>query len=244
MVTNFQDRVQDLTGPLITADNNAMEQWCVDAIYEVINQLNIRDRAFDIHKFVTASADIVNATPTDIDSLREIRGVERNGIPCRKVPWIRRNFVNNSSSIFEATSDDPIYYTFNHKLHIVPDPSGTEVGTIYSIPEYTVQQFFTGEGASSIANFPKEYYEHVVLYTAVIVVSRQMQDLIMDVSGTNLSVDIIIKMFRGDVPDDGGNVFDFLIDEDTEMVSATLSAIQGASTIIKQKYDWYAKKLK
>ena len=133
------------------------------------------------------------------------------------------------------------YWTiFNNKLYIFPTP-GSNQGYFYYIPDYTVTAM---DGTSSIDNFPKSYYEPVMIYAAYMSLGKQLLSLIQDTTDTSLSMDVLSKMINNNKPDSGGDVWDYLIDEDSEMVQATIGAMQAASALTKQKYDWYTQQMK
>ena len=78
-----------------------------------------------------------------------------------------------------------------------------------------------------------------MLYAAYMALGKQLLQLIQDTTLVNMSFDTITKMMGNDVPDSGGDVFDWLRDEDAEMAGATLSAMQGASALTNQKFQLY-----
>ena len=239
-VVSFQDRIIDLTGPLITTDDNAIQQWILDGCYDVINRLRATDN-LNAAEFVTASSNIITGDGIDTDNIRDVSTVERNGLPCRKIPDNFRSFASNANSMYEATSDDPVYYFFNNQIFILPASTSNEIGVIYHLPEYVITAF---DGTSSIDKFPNQYYEHVMLYAAIQTLARQLLDLTNNTAGTNsLSMDVIKNLFNNNLPSSGKDVLDLLDDEDTEMVSTTLSAIQAATGLTKTKYEWYATRM-
>ena len=133
LVTNFEDRINDLAGVPITTDTNALEQFVIDGCYDVINKLK-RTGEFDAQKFVKAASTITSGTATDVDNIREIEYVERNGFPCREVPPTQRQFLSNANSLYKATADDPVYYIFSNQIHIAPAPTSGESATLYTLP--------------------------------------------------------------------------------------------------------------
>jgi hypothetical protein len=237
-VVTFEDRIRDLAGTPITAfGEGELQQFIIDGCYDVINKLK-RSGEYDAQQFVSASSAIVNATPTDVDNFREVEYVERNGYPCREVPPTQRQFLENANSIYKATADDPVFYIFNNQITIVPDPTGSETAILYTLPaDYSITNF--DSGTSSIDKFPKQYYEHIMLYAAYMALGKQLLQLIQDTTPTNMSFDVIEKMFNNELPDATGDVFEWLKDEDAEMAGATLSAIQGASALTNQKFQLY-----
>ena len=238
LVTNFEDRIKDLTGITITTDANASEQFTVDGCYDVIDKLR-QTGDFDSHNFVTASSSESDASGLDTDNIKMIESAIRDSLPCRKVPNTQRQYLDNNNSIYKATADDPVYYIFNGTAHIKPDPTGGELGYFHYIKDFSITQFATGAGASSIDGFPKEYYEHVILYAAYMILGRQLLNLIQDGTDSSISMDVISKLMNNNKPDAGQDVWDYLVDEDSEMAQATMAVIQGSMAINKQKYDYY-----
>jgi hypothetical protein len=236
LVTNFEDRIKDLAGVPITADTNALEQFVVDGCYDVIDKLK-QTGDFEVHNFVTASLAEEDGSGLDTDEIRNIEYVERNGFPCRKVPETQRQYLDNANSIYKATADDPVYYIFNGTAHVKPEPSGSEPAYFYYIRPFTITSF--NSSTSSINGFPDEYYEHIILYAAHMALGRQLLNLIQDTTDASISMDVISKLMNDNKPNSGQDVWDYLVDEDSEMAQATMAAIQSASAINKQKYDYY-----
>ena len=56
-------------------------------------------------------------------------------------------------------------------------------------------------------------------------------------------MEVIRKMFNEDVPASDRDIFDYLEDEDSELVQATLQAAQGAMAVTAEKYKWYQDKM-
>tara|TARA_R100000808_G_C2151035_1_gene159964 strand:- start:3089 stop:3883 length:795 start_codon:yes stop_codon:yes gene_type:complete len=238
LVTNFKDRIIDLAGVQIDAvDDNAMQQFLIDGCYDVIDKLKKTNEA-EIHDFVESSLVRNDAAPSlDTDGIRSIEYAERTGFPCRKVPETQRQYLDNANSIYQATSDDPVYYIFNGTAHIRPIPTAGETGYFYYIRTYDTNAAIAT--ATSINGFPEAYYEHIVLYAAYMVLGKQLLSLIQHTGSDFLSLDTISKMMNDDKPGSGQDVWDYLVDEDSEMAQATMTAIQSASALNKQKYDYY-----
>jgi hypothetical protein len=239
LVTNFEDRIRDLAGIEIGADTNALEQFVSDGCYDVINKLERTDD-FDSMEFVQASSSIESAGGTDLDNVRKLYFVQRNNVPCRQISHEQKYFADSADSLYEASIIDPIYYLFNNQVLILPACSASNPGFLYYLPDYTITNLGTGSGASSIDRFPKQYYEHLMLYAAYMALGKQLLNLIEDTTAvTDLSMETIGQMMNADKPDSGGDVWDYLRDEDSEMAQATMAAIQSATGITKTKYEWY-----
>jgi hypothetical protein len=238
VVTNFKDRITDLAGVQITADDNAIKQWVLDGCYDIINRLKGMANPLE---FASKSGAITTSVVVELDTIREFIGVERNNIECNMVTSNKRHLYASGDSIYEVTADDPIYYINNGQVIVAPTPTSSQAAYYTYIPEYSITDFDTS--TSSIDGFPKKYYEHLILYASFIALGKQLLNLIQDTADSSLSMDVISKMMNADKPDSGGDVWDWLADEDSEMAQATMGAIQSASSITKQKYDWYAERM-
>ena len=217
-----------------------MHQFIIDGCYDVIDKLQ-KSNNFNPQEFVIASDQLDDdGASLDVNDIRDIFYVERNGLPCRFTPENQRSYIENDNSIYKATDDDPAYYLFNRTLHIRPIPSDSATAFVYYLPEYSVSDIASN---STIANYPTKYTEHILLYAAYMVLGRQLLDLTEDVSTNSLSMEVIRKMFNEDVPASDRDIFDYLEDEDSELVQATLQAAQGAMAVTAEKYKWYQDKM-
>ena len=239
---SFKDRIIDLTGSLGTADDNALKQWILDGCYDVITKQLGEEALFAIN-----SSTYTAPMSVSLANVRRLVSVERNGLNCRRVSADKRRYVDPSDvlgmdSIHKAVDVDPVFYILSNTLHVKPNPTISEQGRYSYIPEYSVSNFTTPD--SSIDNFPNVYYEHVIIYASILTLGRQLIDLISDTAPNSLySLDSIRNFINGDIPDDGGSVFDYLIDEDDEMSRATIEAMSSAVSITKEKYKWYQEKM-
>ena len=59
---------------------------------------------------------------------------------------------------------------------MLPAATGGEPGQVYYIPDYTITNF--ASSTSTIDNFPKKYYESVVLYAAIRLLERNYLELV------------------------------------------------------------------
>ena len=299
-ILSFKDRIIDLAGSLGTADDNALQQWLLDCCYDVINKLQVSGGTTAPDEFTIQSSSYNTSMTVQLDSIREVISVQRDGIQCKLIPFSKSKYANPSDtlgaqSIYKATSFDPVFYKHNNKLIVLPHPTITELGYYSYIPEYSITDW---DGvAGNVSNFPKQYYEHIVLYAAIATLDRQLLDMVsntdittaltaattaigdalteidetIELTDSSGSTDIQIALtaintavdkFRADGSDpalfgddstydttnsemtrvkdaldqaklliDGSvttnNVIELLNDEDSEMVSSTLSAVQA-----------------
>ena len=239
VVTNFKDRITDLVGSLGTADDNAIKQWLIDGCYDTIGRLK---GVTNPMIFASKSGAITTSVVVELDTIREFLSVERNNIECNGVAADKRHLYTSGDSIYEATADDPVYYINNGQVTVVPTPTASQAAYYTYIPEYSITDFDTS--TSSVDGFPNEFYEHILIYAAIMVASRRMQDLMDDTSvNTMYSLDNIRDLFDNDKPTSSTDIFALLAEEDIDMVGVTLGVSDAASKLISTKYTWLRDKI-
>jgi len=170
---NFKDQIDDLAGTLTVTDDAAIQQWILDGCYDVLTKAIIKNGPEEVWKFVTKSGSVTTAD-TDVDEIRTIAGVVRNGVFATKGVWGLKAKYADVNSIYAATSNSPIWYLDNDNLSISPTPTGGEPANYYYVPEYAITNWNTS--TSSVDNYPSEYYYYAMLYGAIQVLSRRMLD--------------------------------------------------------------------
>ena len=198
---NFKELIIALSGDI--ADDGDAQKWVLDGCYDVINRLKTKDpQSLFRMCVVTDDFGTSSATNNGIElqtEMREIIRVERDkgaGSPktCRPVsPGLRDEILNNWS-IHYASDEDPAFYILSDKLYILPaavDTSG--LARFYFIPQFVVTSFDgtttlginVGDTDALAANndadfFPREYYDHVILYAAIQNLERRLNDYLED----------------------------------------------------------------
>ena len=170
---NFKTQIEDLAGTLSASDDSAIQQWIVDGCYDVMHKSITKFGTEEIWKFAVKSGN-ETTNDIDVDEIREIAGVFRNGINAVKGKWHLKSKYADSESLYAATDYNPVWYLDDSKLSIYPAPSAAAPVNYYSIPEYSITNWDTTP--SSVNNYPSEYYYHVMLYSAVKVLHRKMLD--------------------------------------------------------------------
>ena len=124
----------------------------------------------------TTETTLNNSSPTmDMDGVGEILYVNRlsadsggSRIPCRRIPSMYGELVNDSNSIYKASVTDPVYWILSSGdasiLNVIPTPTANQTAIVYHVGYPTVAH---GDGGSGIANFPDEAEELVVLRAAI-----------------------------------------------------------------------------
>lgn len=99
--------------------------------------------------------------------------------PCRFISAAEGKYkVKNQNSIYYSNNyADPVYYFSAGSLFVVPTPDTNNPAEYTKIPEYTITNPASGAGASEIANFPTQYYEHVLTYAGIMNLQRQLRNM-------------------------------------------------------------------
>ena len=175
-VVNLKTRLEDLSGTLYPTDDSAVGQWLLDGCYDVIEKIASKPGEIDL--FTVKSGSYSSAMAITLDEIIDIIKVERGGVPCRRIDSGMREKISNSASMYyidPSDDNDPIFYIHDGSLVVKPDPSGGKQGFYYNIPDYVITNWDTG-GTTTIANFPKKYYNHICYYAAIKIVNRKMLD--------------------------------------------------------------------
>jgi hypothetical protein len=170
VVTNFSDRVKDYSVVSFT-DTEAVSQSITDGCYDVVRKIQ-QQSPEAIHQFVAASEDITGNVDINLDKIKNIISVERDGLDCQQSSWRFKKQYTDSGSIYYVDDSRPAYTIHNGSLSIYPAPTSSQIGKYYYLPDYIVQNFNSGE--SSIENFPSDFYEHVCLYAAIKVLETDL----------------------------------------------------------------------
>ena len=147
------------------------------------------------------------------------------------IPLNQKNQAADTASIYFAPSTAPVYYIDNNKLYVLPTPETNEPASIVVVNYGTVD-----DSAETISSFPTEFYKHVVLWVAMNILHAKLVKL-TETTLASLETEITteatsaLTRARKLMEDDANltnvnaSVDDFISNEDTEMVSASLSAI-------------------
>ena len=192
---SFKTQITDLAGSVGSITDATLQQWAVDGCYDVLNKL----KAINPMEFAIQSDAYSGPMTVGLNNIREFIGAERNGYACRPVHHNQKRLVDpndaiGSNSIYKATADDPVFYILNSTAVIKPNPTSTEQGYYSYIPEYSVSI-----SGTEIDNFPNQYREHVVLYTATKTVQSLMNamqtntDITTTLTATNTEIDSAVS---------------------------------------------------
>ena len=167
LVTNFEDRVIDAAGSLETTDNNAFSQSLADGCLDVIKRARMIPG--EIAMFTKVSTTYTSDVSVSLGAIngKEVISVEREGRPARRIPPNQRYDITDSTSMYYITGDDdPVWYILDNVLYIKPTVDGGGAKFYYT-PKPDLVNELSGENASSINDFPRKYYDHVVTYAII-----------------------------------------------------------------------------
>lgn len=232
-MATFQARIEDLTGIVEDAyksgnsDADTINDAIRDAIYEIINLAPPEM----IHAVTQSSSEQVsnginNPNIKILQVLREA-GVDNDFIACKEMGLDYERKVQNPSSPFYATKENPVFIRKDAKIYVYPAPSSNP-----DTFKYTYANYPTGDYAnqSTIATFPDEW-EYIVVYGAAVrCCNRLMSNIDAEIKD---ATDNAKKLFDTQLDDQSGgegtaeSILHFLSEEDSEMVQATSTGAQA-----------------
>ena len=125
---------------------------------------------------ITFGGSVATTGWIDDLSLEEKQDVS-NYYPCRYVSSDEGNYkIKNQDSIYYSNNyTDPVFYFHGGSLYVLPEPDANNSASYKKIPEYVITN--PASGASEIASFPTQYYEHVLTYAGIMNLQRQLRNL-------------------------------------------------------------------
>ena len=232
-MATFQARIEDLTGMVEDAyksgnsDADTINDAIRDAIYEIINLAPPEM----IHAVTQSSSEQVsnginNPNIKILQVLREA-GVDNDFIACKEMGLDYERKVQNPSSPFYATKENPVFIRKDAKIYVYPAPSSNP-----DTFKYTYANYPTGDyaGQSAIATFPDEW-EYIVVYGAAVrCCNRLMSNIDTEIKDATDNAKLLFDTQLNDVSGGAGtaeSILHFLSEEDSEMVQATSTGAQA-----------------
>tara|TARA_R100000458_G_scaffold14527_1_gene12345 strand:+ start:932 stop:2257 length:1326 start_codon:yes stop_codon:yes gene_type:complete len=179
-MANFDAQIQDLVGTF--SDQDAMDQWMMDGVREIINILppHLKEACYSKQTFTSAAANSESETILT----NQIGSVFAGSVEARRIRPMDKHKAADSGSVEYASATDPVYYVEGGKINILPASSS---GVYYVIANPSID----ASAVSTISNFPNEAEYLVVLYASVKALQRLMNDtrssLPSDVSSITLA---------------------------------------------------------
>ena len=189
---------------------------------------------------LNAIVDIIAVTREDSNSGGNVR-------VCNRISYANSLNAVDSGSIYFATLNDPKYFIENNTLKILPTPDTQQAGKVKHVsPDVSFNL-----NATSITNLPSEFFIGVVLYAALHVLQKRMNEIDKPTGATNLtnidaSGDVNTESDRINVNKWFNIASDYIVDEDVELattylnkISTYLQTYQTELTGDTSQYGWY-----
>tara|TARA_R110000824_G_scaffold215951_1_gene402555 strand:- start:25237 stop:26121 length:885 start_codon:yes stop_codon:yes gene_type:complete len=231
---SFSSQIQHYTGS-VTGFDDQVTTWLNDGVKSIIARAGAVSPDL-LYRFSHTST-LSNSSGFEIGSGRVLY-VERDAIDtgtdlheAKLIPLNQKNQVADTSSIYFAPTTAPVYYVDSNKLYVLPVPTSVQPASIVLVNYGTVNN-----SAETITSFPVEFYKHVVLWVGMNILHAKLIKL-TETTLASLETEITteatsaLTRARKLMEDDANltnvnaSVDDFISNEDTEMVSASLSAI-------------------
>jgi hypothetical protein len=175
----FKDRVEAITKLTIDTGQpvtqNQLDELLTEGRREVTNampmSIKMSRHGHTVSSFTSTAVGSESANHESGEVLWVTRNDGTIDQPCRKISRRLAARATDSSEMFAATVNDPVWYTNGNQVNALP-ASGT--------CKYAVLQFNTvSNGDSAIQEFPDDYEYLVVLYASI----KSLQAALADKSG-------------------------------------------------------------
>ena len=187
-MATFGAQVEGLTGLTISGSSTPTQaeltQFLTDGAKELINQFPI-----DLLKMCSAEQTFTSAqsgSEAETMNTGKILSVFRNDgdidQPCRKISSNNRGRVLDEDDMSYASISDPIYYTINNKINVLPNGGACK----YSEVQFPAPAF----DDAAIGVFPDEAEYLVVLYGAVKSIEHKIASYSIDDEDVELSASL------------------------------------------------------
>tara|TARA_R100001230_G_C5683344_1_gene191166 strand:- start:517 stop:2130 length:1614 start_codon:yes stop_codon:yes gene_type:complete len=185
-MATFKAQIEDLIGSV--GDDALISQSLQDIGGEIISSLP------DLKLIPVAKTTAISSSGLSVAD-KKILGVDKSDLKARFVPAVHKAKYNDTASIFAATDTDPVYYLEDEKVYVNGAAgSGATSGHLHYVPLLPTSDGSTliAHGDSSVANFPLEAQQLLVLGSAVRCLQRLLSDktssLPSDISAPSLPV--------------------------------------------------------
>ncbi len=203
---------------------------------------------------LTSENELTNDTGLLLDNVINLVSVTRLDSAggryrsCNRISYEASNDALDSNSIYFATVTDPKYYLEENRLKVVP--TGL-TATIKAVVKHITPVTITSLGSSSITSLPQEYFRGVVLYAALQVLHKRMNEIDKPTGSTGNLTTLTAGLVSTPADRIDQNkwfdiVGDYIENEDVELASAYLSKINTYLSNYQTElqadigqYQWY-----
>lgn len=197
---NFKNKITDYVGSTDGYTDAQAQRFISDGCFDVFKK-SVAVRGFDEGlKFGTwfDTSQSVN----NVDEIKEILLLKRNSVPATRVSANLQHKFSDTDSIHYASTNDPIFYIEGTQLTILPAPTVAQPARFLYLPLENTIKNYTGLSttssaiASSIDNFPAEYYDHALVYASIKLLEQIMHTYIQDEEDSELAQTITLRLDR------------------------------------------------
>ena len=171
-MADFKTRIDDLTG-FASTDDTALSDWLSAGARSVMNVL-------PLNKLERVASNENFTNNIDVEGKKILAVVRKDNnhaskiyTPCRKLPPSMMGRVNDTNYMEAASESDPAYIIQNDVLNTYPGSNASNDSRVV----FVNSSITVAHGDSSIANFPDEAEEAVVLYGARNALNRLMNGM-------------------------------------------------------------------
>ena len=164
-----------------------------------------------------------------LDVVRE-SGVDGEYVPCKEMHMRFESKVQNPSSPFYATKQNPVFIRKDGKIYVYPAPINNGADTFKFTSVVYPSASEVPHGGSGISGFPDDL-EYIVIYGAAVRCAiHLMSNIDVEIKDAMSNVKLLFDTQLDDVSGGGGtaeSILFWLNDEDPEMVQATSAGAQA-----------------
>ena len=171
-MADFKTRIDDLTG-FASTDDTAMNDWLSAGARSVMNVL-------PLNKLERVASNENFTNNIDVEGKKILAVVRKDNnhaskiyTPCRKLPPSMMGRVNDTNYMEAASETDPAYIIQNDVLNTYPGSNASNDSRVV----FVNSAITVAHGDSTIANFPDEAEEAVVLYAGRNALNRLMNNM-------------------------------------------------------------------
>lgn len=163
---SFTSQIGYYAGPTSSYSSEIL-QWLSDGVKDVIRKVSLvspeKLGLFASTESFTASTGLELTTPY-------VFHVYAGSKTCKEIPLELRHQALDSSSIYFADAESPVFFISENKLFVLPS------GVTDSYAEIVKYSEPVNSGTPSIDFFPEQFYPYVVLFVAANVLHAKMSD--------------------------------------------------------------------
>lgn len=183
---SWATEIEDLVGS--TSDTGATTKWLQDGAWDVINRVKLVNPNM-LHHFGKLKEDIGDSKAIGTNNVIAVyRTDSGSASEYREIPAILKYRAADSSSIYKASTSDPVYYRENGGINMLPDGGDNDL-IIVGIDEDNLAH---DKNSSDTLYFPAEMKHLLVIYVGMQELQRQMVD-------TSMPSDISLPVFLSSI---------------------------------------------